>query len=169
MKTKFGKWVSVKDSLPKIIKTKNGKMNWVLVWLDPAPECGSNYMTVDTKWACRNAEFDGKIVDNPMYILGDKTSPKKFRHKVWFTHWMCLPEDPKNSKKWILAKDEAPKMIEAKDGSVNSVLAWTNFPQEHMSNYFVANTVWVNKQIKSYKEITHWMYLPEPPKRQEGN
>jgi len=160
----FGEWIWFKDSLPKMIKEKDGYVNFVLVWFEPNPECGSHYQVVDTKFAHNNAKFDGKIVDNPMYVLGDKTSPKKFRHKVWFTHWMYLPRDPKNSKKWIFTKDEAPKIIEAKDGSVNSILAWTNFPQEHMSNYFVANTVWVNKQIKSYKEITHWMYLPEPPK-----
>ena len=92
------KWISVKDALPIIQTSKNGSVNSVLLWFEPNPECGSHYQIANTVWACKNAKHDGELVDNPMYILGDKKQPKKFRHKVWFTHWMYLPKPPKGKK-----------------------------------------------------------------------
>ena len=71
-------WISIKDALPEIKHTKDGAVNSVLLWLDPAPDCGANYMIANTEWV------HGHIIGAKPYV-----------HKLWFTHWMYLPKSPK--------------------------------------------------------------------------
>lgn len=55
---------------------------------------------------------------------------------------------------------ELPKIITAKDGSVNSVLVYKKDGFECSSDIQVCNTVFLRK---NRKWATHWMHLPEVP------
>ena len=68
-------WIPVSERLPEIKTDKNGACNFVLIWYDPAPECGSNYGTANTEWV--NAHINNKDIK-----------------KKWFTHWRELPRPP---------------------------------------------------------------------------
>lgn len=61
---------------------------------------------------------------------------------------------------WISTKERLPKVIEAEDGSVNSVLVYKKDGWECGSDIQVSNTVWLRK---NRNWATHWMPLPEPP------
>lgn len=65
-------WQKVEDELPEVITAKDGSTNSVLIYKKNGFESGSNIQ-----------------VTNTVFLLA---------HKKWVTHWMPLPEPPKEEK-----------------------------------------------------------------------
>jgi hypothetical protein len=67
-------WISVKDRLPEVILYEGGKSwNCVLVYGKDNFDCGSDIQVVSVPWLLGKGSMDG------------------------ITHWMPLPEPPKES------------------------------------------------------------------------
>lgn len=73
-------------------------------------------------------------------------------------------EDTKNYPRWISVVDELPKE-HFKDSSSKWVLVCTPLGSVYIDSYNHKKKEWVNNR----KSVTHWMSLPEAPKKGGNN